>query len=1021
MKPLILELQAFGPFAHRQVIDFRLLGSKTFFLIHGPTGSGKTTILDGMCFALFGDSSGGERDGRQMRSHHAGLDTLTEVRFDFALGTDRYRVRRVPEQMRRALRGGGETVQNPKADLWRIVSEAGGEKEAPVASGWADVTRKIVELLGFDSRQFRQVIMLPQGKFREFLMANSQERESILQTLFGTELYKRIEDSLKNAANALARDSETVRTQRQTLLDQANAASEADLEARLQGQKDELARCQGEERKAAAAASQAEKALAEARGVAARFAELDAATQGLLSLANEQPAWLEKRKQLGLAHQAASTVPYEAAMLEAAQLLSAEQTQTGKLLKVVEAAGKVKTDADALLATANASAPEIDKTIGRLAELDALATKVAALGELRTQHAAAVESEALAGRALAEAQDKLKSANLAIASLTELVQRTEVLAAAHAGHKASAERSSLAVDQLGALAKARTQLKADQATLALQEAVLKAAEALLLSSRKDLEGTRQGWIAGQAARLALALTEGQACPVCGATEHPAPAHGTEELISDDALKAVEDRVQAAEKTFQDAEKKLAQVQDTIRAGAERIADLERALGPTDGRPEAELIAERDKALTTAREADQAAQAVPGLKEKLALDRLSFEKLEGSVSLHLAAAQKAQASLQQIAGQRQEREAGIPPELAEAKALQSAREVADNRIKQLRSQIENASQAAQEAAKRLGESNAQLGSSREHGKTLDKQLKKKTEEFSARLQAAGFADTAAYQAAKLSNADATRLDEAIRNNDAALKAAEERLRRATSDSATLTRPAIDKFAEDHESAKTALLAASGIVQQLLVTLQGTTGFVASLTDLAKRFRDIEDRYAVIKRVSDVANGNNPQRMSFQRYVLATLLEEVLAATTTRLRIMSRGRYEMRRKIEPVNQRAAAGLDLEIFDHYTGTARAAGTLSGGESFLASLALALGLSDVVQSYAGGIRLDAIFVDEGFGTLDPESLDFAIRALKDLQQAGRLVGIISHVTELKEWIDARLVLSATQGGSEAAFVGVQ
>ena len=455
MKPLVLELQAFGPFAHRQVIDFRVLGSKTFFLIHGPTGSGKTTILDGMCFALFGDSSGGERDGRQMRSHHAGLDTLTEVKFDFALGTDRYRVRRVPEQMRRALRGGGETMQNPKADIWRIVAEPGGEKETPVASGWSDVTRKIVELLGFDSRQFRQVIMLPQGKFREFLMANSQERESILQTLFGTELYKRIEDSLKNAANALARDSETVRTQRQTLLDQANAASEAELEARLQGQRGELVRCQCEEKNAAAAASQAEKALAEARLVAARFAELDAATQGLQSLANEQPAWLEKRKQLGLAHQAAAIAPYEAAMLEAAQLLSAEQSKTGKLLEDVEAAGKVKTDADALLAKANESAPEIDKTIGRLAELDALATRVAALRELRTQHAAAVESEARSGRDLAGAQDRLKSANLALASLTELLQKAEVLAAALAGHKAGAERSNLAVEQLGALAKLR--------------------------------------------------------------------------------------------------------------------------------------------------------------------------------------------------------------------------------------------------------------------------------------------------------------------------------------------------------------------------------------------------------------------------------------------------------------------------------------------------------------------------------------------------------------------------------------
>ena len=172
------------------------------------------------------------------------------------------------------------------------------------------------------------------------------------------------------------------------------------------------------------------------------------------------------------------------------------------------------------------------------------------------------------------------------------------------------------------------------------------------------------------------------------------------------------------------------------------------------------------------------------------------------------------------------------------------------------------------------------------------------------------------------------------------------------------------------------------------------------------------------MADVAAGNNEQRMSFQRYVLATLLEEVLVATTLRLRVMSRGRYEIRRKLQAADLRSAAGLDLEVFDQYTGMTRAVTTLSGGESFLASLALALGLSDVVQSYAGGIRLDAIFVDEGFGTLDPEALDFAVRALKDLQQAGRLVGIISHVAELREWIDARLELKTGQSGSVAEFV---
>ena len=241
MKPLVITLHAFGPFAKRQVIDFRLLGNKTFFLIHGPTGSGKTSILDGICFALFGDSSGGERDGRQMRSHHADGDTLTEVSFDFALGADRYRVRRIPEQMRPAKRGGGETKQNQIAELWQLVSVDDQVVEQPLCAGWKDVTEAVSGLLGFESKQFRQVIMLPQGKFFEFLKSNSQEREKILQALFGTELYKRIEDHLKQSSADLLRQAERVRTQRQTLLDQAEVEHETALAARLQQQAENMA------------------------------------------------------------------------------------------------------------------------------------------------------------------------------------------------------------------------------------------------------------------------------------------------------------------------------------------------------------------------------------------------------------------------------------------------------------------------------------------------------------------------------------------------------------------------------------------------------------------------------------------------------------------------------------------------------------------------------------------------------------------------------------------------------------
>ena len=221
MKPLRLEMQAFGPFARRQIIDFRRLGDGSFFLIHGPTGSGKTTILDGLCFALFGDSSGGERDGRQMRSQHAPPELLTEVRFEFALGAERYRVERVPEQIRPARRGGGDTRQAPKAALWRLSGEGEVEQARPLATKWGEVGARVAELLGFESRQFRQVIVLPQGRFRDFLVSRSQDRERILQSLFGTEFYKRIEDALKQAASSLEREAGELRTRRQALLDQA--------------------------------------------------------------------------------------------------------------------------------------------------------------------------------------------------------------------------------------------------------------------------------------------------------------------------------------------------------------------------------------------------------------------------------------------------------------------------------------------------------------------------------------------------------------------------------------------------------------------------------------------------------------------------------------------------------------------------------------------------------------------------------------------------------------------------------
>lgn len=1016
MKPLVIEMQAFGPFAQRQVIDFRALGNKTFFLIHGPTGSGKTSILDGICFALFGDSSGGERDGRQMRSHHAASDTLTQVSFDFALGSDRYRVRRIPEQMRPAKRGGGETRQIQSADLWRLDTVDGKDVEQPMCAGWKDVTDAVSGLLGFESRQFRQVIMLPQGKFFEFLKSNSQEREKILQALFGTELYKRIEDHLKQASAGLSRQAEQVRTQRQTLLDQAEIDNETALAARLQQQAGQMAEGRHAQGAAAASAKAAELALNGARQLAGRFAEFDMACAALTTLGDPQTTWRARRQTLDAARRASAIQPYALAVAELGKQLAEESTRSQQLAAACIAAADASGIAATALTQQQQRAPETDAIVARIAALEALKDKVAALAGARAQQVMATAAACKTAASLVTARRAQQGAADTLKSLADNIQAHRVQAAGLDGQRQACSHLHRQLDsatklaaRLKALALVGKQVEADR--LALQAA---AQQGLATRARRD--AVRQAWVAGQAARLAHALQPGQACPVCGAPDHPAPAATVHGLVGDDALTAAEDSLTLAEAAQRAAEKALAGKQQAAAALQASAAELRT---PADAALTsiADLQTQAEAALSLLHKTEAATTALPGLDAQAPAAQQAVHDADTAVKAAEDADQQAQGRLQQLVGQVAERESGIPPELADAAVLRAALAAQVAARATVQKSLALASDAANQARETLARTGALAEASREAAARLGTLRVQKLADLVARLLAADFADEAAFRAACRDDTQVAALEASIRQFDASLAAALERQARSAADTRELLRPDIAASTALHDDSQAALLAASNAVRDAMAAHQTTLKFAESLARIAAQYQDMEARYKVVQKVHELASGANPQRMSFQRYVLATLLEEVLAATTTRLRMMSRGRYEIRRKLQAADQRAAAGLDLEVFDHYTGTTRAVSTLSGGESFLASLALALGLSDVVQSYAGGIRLDAIFVDEGFGTLDPEALDFAIKALKDLQQSGRLVGIISHVAELKEWIDARLELKATQRGSVAEF----
>jgi exonuclease SbcC len=433
-------------------------------------------------------------------------------------------------------------------------------------------------------------------------------------------------------------------------------------------------------------------------------------------------------------------------------------------------------------------------------------------------------------------------------------------------------------------------------------------------------------------------------------------------------------------------------------------------------------AELKQAVSAAQKEFQAAQAAA---ESLPATRTSWD---AAVKAHVQAQDAATqaASREQAAREAQqqcqavlaEREKEVPSEFAAPQQLEQARSQATAQLAGLQKAKEDAQAAASKANETVASAKARVQAAHEAVARSSRERDHTTEARDKLLIAAGFVDLQAFEAARMDEERLARAEEELKHFDTDLAAAQQRQGRAAADLSGHQRPDVPTLVAAHEKAEAAHLTASNAVRDALAAQQALAKLAADLREQAVQHQALQARYAVVKRVSDLANGVGGQRMSFQRYVLSTLLEEVLAATTQRLQVMSKGRFELRRAVSAMDRRTAAGLDLEAFDQYTGTLRPVTTLSGGESFLTSLALALGLSDVVQSYAGGIRLDAIFVDEGFGTLDTEALDFAIRALKDLQQAGRMVGIISHVTELREWIDARLEVKAGAAGSVAEFV---
>lgn len=772
MKPLQLTMRAFGAYADEQTIDFTLLGDKNFFLIHGPTGSGKTTILDAISFALYGSASGDLRESKSLRSDYAPAEQKTEVEFTFKSGEHIYQVLRAPEQELKKQRGEGTRKVPAAAALFKLLSD--GSKD-PLAAKSDEVTKKVTEIIGFKAEQFRQIVLLPQGEFRRFLIAESKDRKAILETIFKTELYRRIETLLAERSSTIDNNYQTLKQQRQFILDSTECADSEQLDASIQllwqRQNEETAALQTADARLTAAKLQ----LQQAQQLHNAFTEAAAAQAALLTLTEQRSA--------------VAAVKTEAAQAEKAALLEEIYNST---LRAHKHNQECQTAAqNALQATLNTKND---------------------LQELHRQLSEQLQQ--LDGQAVTTAADLNKALELLNQRILQL-------------HSEAAKLSGVTA---------------------------------------ELE------------RLAAALADNEPCPVCGSLQHPHPA-----------------TVSAAQRT-----------------------DLQR---------QTQIISNQTRAL------------------------------------------------QQLQQQYQQTQL----QLAGCEATQKS------------------SQTAAEAAMQ------EFSALRQH--------------FKERLEASDFDSQAAFLAAMRTEARRQQLQQTIAAYEQNLAAATDRLQRAQNAIDGKTAPELTAC-QDAEQQADALY--RQLTAQTAVTAKELTDLQTAqlrLQELEKQMGALQEAYQTAASLAETARGNNPSRLTFSAFVLQAILDDVLQAANLRLTSMSRGRYSLSRTGDVLDARRENGLNIEVTDSFTGVARPVKTLSGGELFLASLSLALGLSDVVQAYAGGIRLDTILVDEGFGTLDSEALDMAIRTLTDLQKGGRLVGIISHVSELRERITARLEVIPGQRGSKAVF----